>query len=264
MAPVGPAVPAVPDARLTAEAIAGWRAYVAAVDGDRDDRDRRGVAFVAGELRPDAAGWRDRLRTGEVIIEQVDPPRTGDGDVEVPSADVHHWRGTIFIPGISAHGLVDAIERDGPDTRQDDVLDARILERRPGWQRVFLRVRRSKVVTVIYNTEHVVRFARPAPDRAGSTTTATRIAEIEHAGTPEERERTPGHDRGFLWRWNASWRYLDTPGGVLVECESLSLSRETPMLVRYLVAPMVRSTAREAMGTTLEALRARYAAPSRP
>lgn len=74
-------------------------------------------------------------------------------------------------------------------------------------------------------------------------------------GTPQERELAPGQARGFLWRWNSCWRYEDVPGGVIAECESLSLSRTIPSLLYYAVKPLVDSTARESMERTLSALR---------
>jgi len=35
-----------------------------------------------------------------------------------------------------------------------------------------------------------------------------------------------GDDRGFLWRLNAYWRYEQVAGGVIAECESITLSRD--------------------------------------
>jgi hypothetical protein len=68
-----------------------------------------------------------------------------------------------------------------------------------------------------------------------------------------------GDDRGFLWRLNAYWRYEEVAGGVLAECESISLSRDVPSLVRYFVGPLVESAARDSMERTLTTLRMRFA-----
>jgi hypothetical protein len=48
-------------------------------------------------------------------------------------------------------------------------------------------------------------------------------------------------------------------GGVLAECESVSLSRDLPPLIGFMVRPIVTSTARESMERTLTALRTRLA-----
>jgi hypothetical protein len=91
--------------------------------------------------------------------------------------------------------------------------------------------------------------------RAISRSTAARIVEIEDAGSANERALPTGDDHGYLWKLNAYWRYEQVPGGVIVECESISLSRTVPVVVRYLVGPLIESTARESMEHTLQAVR---------
>ena len=82
-----------------------------------------------------------------------------------------------------------------------------------------------------------------------------KIAELTAAGTPQEREKTPDNDSGYLWRLNAYWRYEEVPGGVLIECESVSLSRSVPMLFRPLVNPIANRLARGSLESTLISLR---------
>jgi hypothetical protein len=81
---------------------------------------------------------------------------------------------------------------------------------------------------------------------------STKIAELENAGTPGEREKPVGHDRGFMWRLNSYWRYEEVPGGVVIELESLTLSRDIPFLIRLIAKPIINSIARESMTRTLE------------
>jgi hypothetical protein len=171
---------------------------------------------------------------------------------------VHHWRGAVLIPGSKLEMLLRNLQSDVPDMGQADVLRASVLERGPESMKVFLRLRRTRFVTVVYNTEHEVRFHRWDASRASSTSVAMKIAEVENPGTPSERELPPGSDRGFLWRWNAYWRYEETPAGVVVECESVSLSRDMPSVLRYLVGPLVESTARESMERTLTSMRVHF------
>ena len=152
----------------------------------------------------------------------------------------------------------------GTSPRQEDVLQSRVLERGPDRMKVYLKLQRKKFVTVVYNTEHLVTFARHGGTRATSTSTATKIAEVADPDTPEERELPIGDDRGFLWRLNAYWRYEQTDGGVIAECESISLSRDVPAVVRYLVGPLVERTAKESMARTLLTLRTRFARSTSP
>jgi hypothetical protein len=108
---------------------------------------------------------------------------------------------------------------------------------------------------VTYNTEHEVEYRTLSDTRAWNRTTATRIAELSAAGTPQEREKKPGNDSGYLWRLNAYWRYEQVPGGVLIECESVSLSRSVPLLFKPLVNPIANSLARGSLESTLVSLR---------
>ena len=66
-----------------------------------------------------------------------------------------------------------------------------------------------------------------------------------------EREKPAGSDLGLLWRLNAYWWYEEVPGGVLVECESLSLSRGIPLLLKPFASGTVDRIARESMARTL-------------
>ena len=96
-------------------------------------------------------------------------------------------------------------------------------------------------MTATYDTEHDVRFTRLSPPSATSRSVSTSIAEVG------------GSDRGFLWRLNSYWRYQQMPDGVLVDMESLSLSRNVPAIVRPVALPIVNRVARESMVRTLTA-----------
>ena len=96
---------------------------------------------------------------------------------------------------------------------------------------------------VAIDTEHDMAFRRRTPSLATARSVATSIRE------------TGGGDRGFLWRLNSYWRYEAVNGGVAVEIESLTLSRGIPSVFRPVVAPIVRSIARESMCRTLDNVR---------
>lgn len=181
--------------------------------------------------------------------------RDAKGDeLDVPSALVHHWRGTVFLPGATLDRLMSALENEAPPTGPE-VVRSKVLTHTPGAARVFLRLKRTRIVTVVYNTEHDVRFARLGTGRATSTSVATKIAEVADPDLATERELPPGDDRGFLWRLNAYWRYEAVDGGVMAECESISLSRGVPFGLQTITGPIIGSTARESMERTLDSLR---------
>jgi hypothetical protein len=245
-------------ARLRPETVAGWHAYVAAVEQRRTQERRESARFLAMDFQPTNATDRQALGQGTVVVRQVDR-RTGAPGVDVPDGRVHHWRGAVVIPGVTVTELIDRIEFASPPAIQDDVMSSSVLSRTPGAIRTYLRLKRTKFVTVVYNSEHDVRFERIGPARAASTSSATKIAEVDNPGAKDERELPPGDDRGFLWRLNGYWRYEAVPGGVIAECESISLSRDVPALIAYVAGGMIDGTARESMERTLIALRTRFA-----
>ena len=101
----------------------------------------------------------------------------------MPNGTVHHWRGSVFIPGITLDEVLARVANPtARDMAQEDVLDSRVLERGPGMLRLFLRLQRSQIVTVVYDTEHAIHYARHGRTRASSTSVATRIVEVANAG----------------------------------------------------------------------------------
>jgi hypothetical protein len=245
-------------ATLTPAALAGWGTYVAATERRMARELTAGDRFLAQDFGAQAAANRRSVMGGTVLVEPVEATDEQGRSIDVPSALVHHWRGAVFIPGVKLSDLLAKLQEGAPTTRQEDVLQSKVLERQPDRMRVFLRVQRTKFVTVVYNTEHTVTFKRYGPTRASSASTATKITEVESPNTPEERELRPGEDRGFLWRWNSYWRYEDVGTGVIAECESVSLSRDVPSVLWYLVGPWIKSTAHESMERTLVAMRQRF------
>lgn len=255
---------AVGAATLRPESVAAWSTYIDATEARIAREVEQGSPFLATDLEADAAARRRDLSVGKILVDEVVTTDRQGEDIDMPSAMLHHWRGAVFIPGASLDQMLEELGTGAPGARQEDVLASRVLSRTPDATKIFLRVQRKKFVTVVYNTEHVVTFDRLGPTRATSHSTATRIAEVQDADTPGERELTPGHDRGFLWRWNAYWRYEQVPGGVIAECESVSLSRGIPTIFRVLVGRLIRSTAEESMARTLVTFRERFAEPARP
>jgi hypothetical protein len=182
------------------------------------------------------------------VWEMVSP--SAGVSIDVPDALVNHWRGRTFIAHVDLATVLARVRRVETLLRQPDVVTARIVPQGPDRDLVLLAITRSQVLTAHYDTEHDVRYIRLGPGRVASDSVATRIREVGGKG-----DLAPHEDRGFLWALRAWWRYEAVPGGVLIECESVSLSRPVPYVVRPVVGPMVTRFARESMERTLTSLR---------
>jgi hypothetical protein len=246
---------AVASARLQPRTLEAWRAYEQQVD--ERYRHRTAPLFAHDAFGRDKA-WRDLARSGAVAMFEADRPSPGAQIVDVPEGRIHHWVGAVFIEGTTLAEVLEELKQNaGNESRSyEDVLASRLLDRNGDRMRVFMKLRReSALVTVTYNTEHAVEYRVLDHTRATSRSTATRIAELANAGTAGEHEKNPGDDYGFLWRLNAYWRYEQVPGGVLIECESISLSRGIPFALRLFVTGAVKGIARESLEKTLRGLR---------
>jgi putative flippase GtrA len=171
-----------------------------------------------------------------------------DGDtIDVGSGTISHWRGAVFLPGLTLDRLLHGLQHPGTPPPQEDVVASRVMSRGPDCLRVYIRLVRHAIVTVSYDTEHEMTFTRLTPALATARSVATRIDEVG------------GGDHGFLWRLNSYWRYEQVGAGVLVSLESLTLSRDVPMLIKPIAGRIVPRIARESMVRTLEALRRQFA-----
>jgi putative flippase GtrA len=243
-------------AELRAPALQAWAAYERQVDTRLQTASAASSPFFA----LDAHGikdWRAAAMAGGVAMYRLDRPQPGGPTVSVPDGKIHHWAGAVFVPNMTVDALLRHLTTfAGRESEHyDDVVTSRLISRNGDSHKVFLKLRRTKVVTVTYNTEHTVDIRRLGPSRATLRSVSTRIAELADAGTPQEKEMPEGRDQGFLWRLNAYWRYEAVKGGVLVECESISLSRDVPALLKFFISGMVEGIARDSLEKTLVSLK---------
>ena len=238
---------------LESRTLAGWQKYVKATEQRivREESNRSAGA-------PTADQWR-RLRAGALLLSSRQTRRPDGAPVDVPDGAVHHWVGRVFLPGVDLDELVGELQ--APTSRRwlpAEVRSIRVVGDQGGGLRVFMRIERDSLVDVTYEIEHAVQYSRHPAGHVTSRSASRRIVELDDPGTPTERRLPEGDDSGFLWRLNAYWRYVPVEGGVLVECESLALSRSVPSLLRPVAAPIIDKVSRESLENTLGALRAGF------
>ena len=237
-----------------------------------------GATLVAAELKPATVAAFDRyvratearmkdelssndrfvrpVKAGAFAIDALETREAGK-EIDVPDGLIHHWVGTVFVPGATVEQAVALLQDYNRHAQiyRPAVARSKIISRDGDAFRVYLRFFMKKGITVVMNSEHDARFFRPSPDRAHSRIYSTRIAEVENPDTPQEREKPVGNDGGYLWRLYSYWRFLERDGGVHVQCESISLTRGIPMGLGWLIGPFVTSIPRESLTFTLETTR---------
>ncbi len=251
----------LPGEELLPATVQAWNQYLTWADAKvrREETDPKG--FLIEDFLPQAErrAIRQQLINGETVVRRMTGTIPAGSRFEVPGGEIHHWWGCIFLPKVRLPGLLEFLkDYDHHAGRFADVEKSRLLWHDASMYRFSFRLRRTKAfVTAYYNTEQECVYSDRGPGRASSRSSAIRIAEIENPGTPAERERPPGNDHGYLWRLVSWWRFEETPQGVIVECESASLSRKIPMFVKFIpgVAAYIRSTPKESLESVLLSIR---------
>jgi len=254
-------------ADLRPETVKAWNGYIASREKQIAAELNSSKGFLVMDFQDpkDAAAERRAVLSGEVSVKRMGPAE-GKGDVQISGGTIHHWRGVVFVPNVPFEFAMNRIRHPELETEmQEDVLESRVLERTSSDEyRLFLKLKRTQIITVVYNTEHLVHFKKHGDDKHSSSSAAVKIAEVERSDGVAEREKPEGSDNGFLWRMNSYWRYQKVPGGILVECESITLSRSIPFLLEGLARPLINNVAGESMERTLRELRERLVKAAKP
>jgi hypothetical protein len=253
-------------ATLQPQTLRAWDTYVTATE----KRIASELDGSAGFLRTDFMSPSDKanataaLKSGQVFVLKMQTRDANRREIDVPDGLIHHWFGAIFVPNVSVQALIRAIQDYDHHTRYfKEVEQSKLVSREGDTFKIFLRLMRKKVVTVHYNTDHTVIYRVHDNSRISSRSFTTKIAELEAVGSAAEKEKSVGDDSGYFWRLNSYWRFKEQDGGVVVECESISLSRSIPFGLGWLIKGFVESVPRESLESTMTAIRDGVAASIR-
>ena len=242
--------------KLKTETEEAFERYVKLTEARNQGELKRGAGLLWVDGLPvgQRAAAYAALKQGEVKMQKLEILDNGK-PIACPGGMIHHWVGAVFIPGAKLGDVLGVLEDydKHSDYYAPDVERSKVESRQGDHFRVFLRFRRHKVITAVLNTEHDVQYFHDAPGNAHSRSSAVRIAEVENAGKSDEREKTPGDDRGFLWRMETWWRMEDRDSGVYVQSEVASLTRDIPMGFGWMIKGFVIDIPKETLTFTLEA-----------
>ena len=215
------------------------------------DAEQNSPNFFWGDVAP-----RDEeLKQGGIVIEKAS--LASSKDAKVPDGLVHHWSGFVFIPDTNLDKVLSFLE--DYDHHQDyykpEVARSKLLHRDDDHFVAYLRFAKKKIITVVLNTEHDAHYYKLDSTRAYSRSHTTRVTEVENANQPDEREKPPGKGEGYMWSMDTYWRFLERDGGVYVRCDAISLTRDVPTGLGWLIGPFITSIPRESLSATLKATR---------
>ncbi len=206
---------------------------------------------LAATRRSDAYA---KLRSGDLLIDRAQ----GNEPVKAPGGGlIHDWIATEFIPGATLEQTF-AVVHDYDHLEKyyaPDVVRSKLVSSKDDELTLYMRLRRKKVVTVVLDTDYFVRYFRPDPNHFYSRSHSIRISEVENAGKRDERDLPNGDGHGFLWRMDSYWHFVQADGGVYVECRVISLTRDIPTGLGWMIGPFIESIPRESLKFTMDATR---------
>jgi hypothetical protein len=239
-------------------AVKGFRDYVSKVEAGNKEGLSGGAFLWIDELpQPERTRTYEKLKQGGVEMRRLEKD-DDEGGRKLPGGMIHDWEGMVFIPGVKMDQVLGVLQDYNKHSQYygPDVERANIESRDGDHFRVYMRFRRKKVVTVVLNTEQDVTYFRDSATREHSRSSAVRIREVANPGTKEEKEKSPEEENGFLWQMETWWRMEERDGGVYVQNEAVTLTRDIPAGLGWLIGPFVTSIPKETLEFTMNATRA--------
>jgi hypothetical protein len=196
------------------------------------------------------------LKQGDIITRRYQACEAPDCSA-ISGGLIHDWIAIVFVPGISIPQAIAVLQDYDHDTEYygPEVLKSKLLERSGDQFRVFLRLKQVHVVTVVLDSEYDIRYTQLDATHAYSRSYSTDIREVEEAGKAQEHDRPVGDDHGFLWRLYSYWRFYQADGGTYIQCDAISLTRNVPAGLGWVIRPFIENIPAESLRFTLEATR---------
>jgi hypothetical protein len=194
--------------------------------------------------------WRPRFNGVAKSGKPEVTPTGKEGTLDVKGGLIHDWSGAILAAGASVDKVLKVLQDydNYKNVYRPEVVDSRLLGHEGNRWRAYLKIVKKKALTAVLNSEYEIEYRPLGESRWALISRSTKMAEVE-----DGRELPAGSGHGFLWRLNAYWLIEPRPGGVYLECRTISLSRNIPTGLGWIIRPIVSSLPRESLTATLEA-----------
>jgi hypothetical protein len=243
-----PVVPVTASAAdLKPETLNTWGKYVEAAATKLQERLHSDTPFLWTDEAPDRGA---SLRSGEIAVLPAGPniPK------RVPSGLIHDWIGAAFIPNATLHDVLPVVRDYGryKEIYRPAVIDASAIATSESEDRFsMVLMNKSVILKTALDSDYRSSYFRVNDQRWYSISEATRIQEIAGYGTDSQHTLPEDQGRGLIWRIYSITRFEERDGGVYVEVEAIVLSRDIPVMLRWMVAPIVRRLSRDSLFTSL-------------
>ena len=241
-------------AELNQKTVTAFDKYVAATESRINGELRPGGTFlyVDGLSEKDKNSSYQKLRNGEILVEKLETKAPGVSS-DVPDGMVHHWVGLVFIPGATLAQVLPIVQDydHRAELYKPDITASHLISHHGDDFKFFLRLYQKRFTTAVFNTEYAAHWGKVDSTRMYSHSISTKIAEVKDSDHPDGDEWPVGQGRGYLWRLNTYWRFQEKDGGVYLQCEALSLTRDIPWGLGWLLKPLVTKIPKQSLDRAL-------------
>jgi hypothetical protein len=236
--------------QLKQETLDAFQSYVHEAEAAMQQALNGNTPFLWSDQNPDRAR---RVRKGDIPAHLW----VGQPPDRVPGGLIHDWIGAAWIPGTTIAKTLSLIQDydNHKNIYTPEVMDSRLMSHHGNDYNIFLRLLKKKIITVVLDTYHDVHYQRVDDNRWLCRSYTTSIAEVDDAGTPKEKIYPPDTGYGFMWRLYTYWQFQSEGGGVIVECRAISLTRDVPYGLGFIIEPIIKNLPRESLVNTLKATR---------
>ena len=236
--------------RLNPNTLEAFDAYIHNAETEMEQSLHGSGSFLWSQQAPERA---QVVGQGQVVAQFW----SGKGPVKVPNGLIHDWIGAALFSDSNIQEILAVMQEydQHKNTYKAEVIDSKLIGRDGNDFQVHLRLRKKKIITVVLDTDHEVRYCPVDNTRWVCRSYTTRIAEVENAGNPQERVLEPDTGYGFLWRLYSYWRFEERNADVVVECRAISLTRDVPFGLGWAIEPIIEKLPKESLINTLEATR---------
>ena len=227
--------------------------YVAATEARQAAELKSGpFLYIDGLSADQAKAAYEQLKGGQILVEKRET-KAADASSEIPDAMVHHWVGLAFIPGVTLAQTLPVVQDydHRAELYKPEVIAAHLISHQGDNFKIFMRLYQKRFTTVVFNTEYDIHWGQIDSTRVYSNSISTRIAEVKDASKPDGEELPVGTGHGYLWRLNTYWRFEEKDGGVYMQCEAVSLTRDIPFGLAWLIRPLVTAIPRQSLNRAL-------------
>jgi hypothetical protein len=236
--------------QLKQQTLQGFKAYIHDAESAMEQTLAAPGTFLWCDTSPKAA---QQVRDGQVVAQFW----SGRGPVKVPNGLIHDWIGAAFVPGATIKETLALIQDydNHANIYKPEVIASKLISHDGSDFQIYLRLLKKKIITVVLDTDHEVHYRCLDRTRWLCRSHTTRVAEVEAPGSPKERVLPPDAGYGFLWRLNSYWRFHEQEKGVYFECRAISLTRDVPFGMGWVIEPIIQKLPKESLIHTLECTR---------